>query len=133
LRGNDRSCVLRISAGGNSVLLAGDIERGAERLLLASQSEKLASTILVVPHHGSLTSSTKAFVHAISPDYALFSVGYLNRYGFPKQAIIHRYRDAGARLFDTARYGAIQFRIAAEGIAVSSYREESRRFWHNRP
>lgn len=133
LHGNDRSCVLRVSTGGHSVLLTGDIERGGERSLLAFRRDELDSTILVVPHHGSMTSSHEAFVRAVSPRYALFSTGYLNRYGFPKQAIIRRYGDAGATLFDTAGSGAIQFRVAEEDIGISSHREESRRFWHNRP
>lgn len=133
LRGNDRSCVLRVSAGGPSVLLTGDIERRGEQSLLELNGERLGATILVAPHHGSMTSSGEAFVRAVSPRYVLFSAGYLNRYGFPKQAIIERYRDAGAVLFDTAASGAIEFRVAEEGIDISSYREESRRFWHNRP
>lgn len=133
LRGNDRSCVLRISTGTHSVLLTGDIERRGERSLLGSSRDGLESTILVAPHHGSLTSSGEAFVRAVSPRYALFSSGYLNRYGFPKQAIIKRYRDAGAILFDTAGSGAIEFRVAEDGINISSHREESRRFWHNQP
>ncbi|MEX2525459.1 MAG: DNA internalization-related competence protein ComEC/Rec2 [Gammaproteobacteria bacterium] len=133
LRGNDRSCVLRVSAGAHSVLLTGDIERRGELTLLKTNREKLDSTILVVPHHGSMTSSNETFVHAVSPRHALFSTGYLNRYGFPKKAIIDRYRNAGANLIDTAVSGAIEFHIADEKIDISSHREESRRFWHNRP
>ena len=133
LSGNNRSCVLKISTREHSVLLPGDIERSAERLLTADQRRALDSTVLVVPHHGSLSSSGSAFVRAVSPSFALFPVGYLNRYRLPKQAIIERYRKGGAVVFDTARAGAIQLRIAAADIQVRSYREETRRFWHNQP
>lgn len=129
--GNDASCVLKISAGHYSVLLPGDIEGPAEHSLLSSSPEKLRATVLVAPHHGSRTSSSRGFVHAVAPDYVLFSVGYRNRYRFPKRDIMRRYRDAGARLFDTAHAGAIRFSLDEEGAAlVSREREKSRRFWH---
>lgn len=130
--GNNSSCVLRVSAAGLSVLLPGDIERDAEARLLSAHQGDLASTVVVVPHHGSLSSSGEDFVNAVSPRYALFAAGYLNRYGFPKQAIIDRYRDAGAVLFDTASAGAIQFGIVDKGINIRRRREDSSRFWHNR-
>lgn len=133
LRGNDRSCVLRISAGGNSVLLTGDIEQRGERALLEHGRAWLDTTILVAPHHGSTTSSSAGFVRAVSPDHVLFSTGYLNRYGLPKQAIIDRYSDVGARLYDTVHTGAIEFRVGDTGIEFTGHREELRRFWHNRP
>ena len=128
--GNNGSCVLKISSGPNSVLLAGDIEQQAERDLLENAAAKLEATVLVAPHHGSKTSSTRNFIRAISPEYVLFAVGYLNRFKFPNQDIIERYNDVDAELFDTSRDGAIKFNINADEVSVATERENAARFWH---
>ncbi len=132
LRGNDASCVLRIRAGRHAVLLPGDIERRGERALLRHHRAGLASQILVVPHHGSRTSSTPAFVAAVRPDYALFAVGYRNRYRLPAAAVVQRYRAQGSRLLDSARHGAMHFRLGGTGElpAPQLYRSMARRYWH---
>ncbi len=112
--GNDASCVLRITAAdGRSLLLPGDIERGTERRLLGAQGAKLRAEVLVAPHHGSLTSSTPAFVAAVRPQLVIFATGYLNRFGFPRAAVGARYRAVGATLLDTASSGAIEVRLEA--------------------
>ena len=66
------------------MLLPGDIEILSEKFLLADGPRQLRSDILVVPHHGSATSSSPEFVNTVAPRYALFPVGYRNRFGFPK-------------------------------------------------
>jgi competence protein ComEC len=132
-RGNNRSCVLRVQAGSDSVLLTGDIERGAERDLLYRVAAKLPSNILVVPHHGSKTSSTAAFIDAVSPRVALFPVGYRNRYGFPKETVVKRYEDKKAQLFDSASHGAVEMRLGGEIGAehtIQTWRQKSARYWH---
>ena len=128
--GNDRSCVLKISSGAHSVLLTGDIERRAERDLVKRATSRLPATVLVAPHHGSKTSSTRDFIRAVGPRYVLFSVGYLNRFKFPNQDIIARYNEAGIEIFDTSRDGAIQFDIKADKVTVATERETESRFWH---
>jgi competence protein ComEC len=132
-RGNNGSCVLKVTLGRYSVLLPGDIERPAEKSLLDNQDGDLAASILVAPHHGSTSSSSRGFVDAVSPEYVLFPVGYLNRYGFPKPAIIRRYRDAGALLLDTASAGAIRCHVRQDGIRCTGWRKSAGRFWHDRP
>lgn len=129
--GNDRSCVLRVEAGGDVLLLTGDIERAAEGRLL-STGASLAADVLVAPHHGSLTSSGEEFVRAVDPGYVLFPVGYRNRWGFPRPPVVERYRERGAVLLDTARHGAIGFRLGAGGedLAPRLQRREGRRYWH---
>ncbi|HEY2929716.1 ComEC/Rec2 family competence protein, partial [Piscinibacter sp.] len=78
------SCVLRVSsAGSGSVLLTGDIEREQEAALVALLGDALKSDVLVVPHHGSKTSSTAAFLDAVQPRDAVFQAGYRNRFGHP--------------------------------------------------
>lgn len=128
---NNLSCVLRVSNGAGSVLLTGDIEKQAEAELLASSAAKLKTDILVVPHHGSKTSSSDDFVVAAAPSYALFPVGYRNRFNFPRSEIVEKYRMAGSQLFDSARHGAITFSIDQEGVGEPRlYRHEARRYWH---
>ncbi len=130
---NDRSCVLRITAGEASVLLPGDIERAAERELLSVG--QLRADILLVPHHGSATSSSQDFIDQLGPKHAIFSVGYRNRFGFPKTAVERRYADAGATAWRTDRDGAIVFEWSTrEGQwSVYSYRNKLARFWNDKP
>lgn len=130
--GNNASCVLRISGPSGSVLLSGDIEAGGERALLARYGTTLASDILVVPHHGSKTSSTDRFLAAVRPGMALFPVGYRNRYQHPHPSVLARYRRRGIVLYDSPRHGAVQMRLHLRGIAVEPYRDTHRRFWFNR-
>ncbi|MDO8813522.1 MAG: DNA internalization-related competence protein ComEC/Rec2, partial [Gallionella sp.] len=104
---NDQSCVLRISIGKHSVLLAGDIEKNSEIRLLRQHADKLFTSLLVVPHHGSKSSSSYDFVAATLPDYAVFTAGYRNRFGHPKEEVLQRYADSGAELLRSDEDGAI--------------------------
>lgn len=128
---NDLSCVLKVTGGGGSVLIAGDVERNAERLLVQRSGKQLRADILVVPHHGSNTSSTEAFVSHVKPSYALFPVGYHNRFGFPHPAVVERWRQSGARLMNTADSGAIRFQLPAQRplAAPQLYRERRSHIW----
>jgi competence protein ComEC len=80
---NDVACVLRVEAGGLSALLTSDIEAVSEAELLQGQAGQLASDVLVVPHHGSRSSSTAAFIAATRPRWVIFPVGYRNRFRHP--------------------------------------------------
>jgi competence protein ComEC len=128
LKPNSRSCVLRVSTRYGAVLLTGDIEERDERALLAGGSD-LDATVLLAPHHGSGTSSTAAFVGAVRPAHAVFAVGYRNRFGHPKQEVVGRYVAAGATLWRSDRDGAITVRLGPQGVALSRYRDERRRYW----
>jgi competence protein ComEC len=129
--GNDASCVLRVAAGPYALLLTGDVESGAERGLLERGAE-LGSDVVIVPHHGSLTSSSQPFVDAVSPHVAVVSAAYANRWDFPRAPVVSRWQAAGAELLSTARDGAVFVRICATGgvVAVRSERERRRRIWH---
>jgi competence protein ComEC len=132
LSGNNASCVLRIDAGGGqSMLLTGDIERRAEQVLLAEERERLAVNVLVVPHHGSKTSSSREFIDVVRPAMALFPSGYRNRYGFPKRMIVDRYTDIGATTDQTGLSGALTVTLTSNpGVPViQRYREIARRYW----
>ena len=134
-KGNDASCVIRVeSRAGQRALLTGDIESIVEQRLLTDSPDRLSADVLVVPHHGSLTSSSPAFVEAIHPDYALFSTGYRNRFRFPREPVKERYREADSVLLDTAVKGAITVWLASDGQPpqVEAYRCAERRYWRTR-
>ena len=130
LSANDRSCVLRVRARGLTLLLSGDIEKSAERSLVKRYGPGLRADALVVPHHGSKTSSTREFIRAVSPDIAIFPVGYRNRFGLPNRDVVARYRERGVRLLSTAERGAIRVAATRAGVEVATRREKQRRFWH---
>lgn len=127
---NDRSCVLKISNTHISSLLTGDILARSERYLTHTNRAALTANIIVVPHHGSTSSSTLEFVQAVSPQWVLFSSGYLNRFGFPKPDIVARYQHLpNAQLFNTAEHGALLLRIS-DTVQLDTARERYQRFWH---
>jgi competence protein ComEC len=110
------------------VLLPGDIEADAEALLLES-GVPLHADILVAAHHGSKTSSTEEFIAAVAPRAVLFAAGYRSRFGHPHPDVVARYHAQGARRFDSASDGAIEFRFDAAGWSVSRYRRDRGRYW----
>ncbi|MBK7170451.1 MAG: DNA internalization-related competence protein ComEC/Rec2 [Gammaproteobacteria bacterium] len=134
-RDNDRSCVLRVSAAGHRFLLAGDIEALAEAELLRQDAQALRAEVLLVPHHGSRSSSTAAFVAAVAPRYALVSAGYRNRFGHPHPAVVERYAARGTQLLNTAYEGAIRMRVAEDGSLEQpvGWRSHRPRFWYAQP
>lgn len=131
LSGNNASCVIQVSTQDRRALLTGDIEQVVESRLLTVMGDRLQSDILIAPHHGSLTSSSEAFVHAVKPEVVVFPVGYRNRFGFPKQQVLSRYQKLGARIYDSATHGATQIDLKTnEPMQIGAYRESSRRYYH---
>ena len=130
---NDQSCVLRIGVGEHSILLAGDIEKASEIRLLRLHADKLSANLLVVPHHGSKSSSSLAFVAATLPDYAVFTSGYRNRFGHPRKEVVQRYADSGAQLLRSDEDGAILVEMDAQDLRVERYRKTQRRYWTHMP
>ena len=127
---NARSCTLRISYRGHSVLLTGDIEAPQERALLERAGKSLKSDVLLAPHHGSGTSSTPAFLQAVEPSLALFQVGYRNRYRHPKAEVWERYRNLGIRSLRTDQSGAVRITVD-KNLRVEQYRCERARYWQS--
>jgi len=130
---NNRGCVLRISAGNQHVLLAADIEKESEQRLIKEHAGKLPAALLVVPHHGSKTSSTAGFVATTLPGYAVFTAGYRNHFGHPKEEVLQRYADSGAELLRSDEDGAILVEMNAQGLQVERYRKTHRRYWTHVP
>ena len=134
IKTNDLSCVLRVSGIGGSVLLTGDIEARAESAMLARDANLLRSDLLIVPHHGSRTSSTPAFIAAAHPAVAVYTPGYRNRFGHPRPEIVARYAAAGVRSYRTDYDGALIFTFGRGGsLTPSLERERERRYWRDPP
>ncbi|MGH7961287.1 MAG: DNA internalization-related competence protein ComEC/Rec2, partial [Candidatus Binatia bacterium] len=106
LDANNASLALRLTHGEIDIVFTGDIEATGEQMLLSANGN-LASEILKVPHHGSRTSSTLAFVEAISPQLAVASLGFHNRFHFPAVEVVQRYARPGRRMLRTDQSGAV--------------------------
>ncbi|SFX83105.1 competence protein ComEC [Azotobacter vinelandii] len=127
--GNRASCVLLVEAAGERLLLTGDIDAAAERALLDSHPEWRADWLLA-PHHGSRSSSSPALLKALAPRAVLISRGWNNGFGHPHAQVVERYRKLPAVIHDTARQGALRFRLGDWGRA-RGLREEPR-FWREK-
>ena len=130
---NNRGCVLRISNGHRSLLVTADIETKVEREMVKVYTDKLKSDFMLVPHHGSKTSSTLAFINAIQPDYAIISSGYKNRFKHPRADVLARYTSLNIKTFNTAEQGAIQIRLdsRADLSEPQGYRKQVRHYWNH--
>lgn len=128
-KANNHSCILWVEYQGHTLLLTGDIEKDVEAKLLEQNSLEHVE-ILLVPHHGSRSSSTSAFVAQTSPDNVIYSAGYRNQHGHPHRNVVARYNAVNARAFNTADSGAIEFIWDGGSLQEPrQYREFSRRYW----
>lgn len=130
---NDDSCVVRISDHTQSVLLSGDISQKIEKRLIKTSrlniERSLASTILIAPHHGSKTSSSSAFIKTVSPEYAIFSAGFLNHWRMPANEVVERYHRLNVKTFNTAENGMITLDIHDNKVHVKRYRIDDWPYW----
>jgi competence protein ComEC len=133
LKANDRGCVLKISSMHGSVLLTADIEARSEAELLVRNVEALRSDVMLVPHHGSKTSSTSEFLLGVSPQLAIAATGYRNRLGHPRPEVVARYREQRVRLMRSDYDGAISVRFEGGGPKIRAWREMDARYWRDRP
>lgn len=135
IAGNNGSCVLRIDDGQQSILLTGDIEQEIEAKLITQAqmpSASLVNQVLIAPHHGSKTSSTDAFIDAVSPELVLFPAGLANRYGFPKPVVVERYQRRNIMYLTTGEEGQISVIFQQNERNVKTYRRDLAPFWYNR-
>ena len=131
---NDRGCVVRVATRAHSVLLAADVEARAEAEMLARDAAALRSDVLLIPHHGSKTSSTPAFIDAVAPAIGLLSVGYRNRFHHPNAGVVARYLERGVILHRTDREGALHITLPAQSASSIGIENQLRavRYWSER-
>ncbi|HET6546323.1 MAG TPA: DNA internalization-related competence protein ComEC/Rec2 [Rhodanobacteraceae bacterium] len=129
---NDRSCVLVISGRHGSALLPGDASERVEPALARALGPVTRPLVLVVPHHGSASSSSAGFLDAVAPDRALVSAGYRNRFGHPRPEVVARYAARGIALFGTAPSGSLGMRLDAAAAAPERGRVLRRAWWRER-
>ena len=126
---NAMSCVLRISNGNQVALLAGDIELAQEARLVAIAAP-LKADVLLVPHHGSKTSSSAEFLDAVQPRFALIQAGFRNRFGHPAASVLERYERRQIKVFASPACGAMTW-ASSQPLDIQCYRRESQRYWNH--
>ncbi|MBU2976986.1 DNA internalization-related competence protein ComEC/Rec2 [Alteromonas sp. C1M14] len=125
--GNGFSCVFTVSDGHNTVLFPGDIPKAVEYELLYA-SAPIQAQLLIAPHHGSSTSSSRAFIEAVAPDFTVFSTGYYHRWRLPHDQVVKRYEQTGSKLINTAKHGYVRFTF--DGAEIEMYSQGAG--WHQR-
>jgi competence protein ComEC len=125
---NAISCVLRISNGQLTVLLTGDLEAAQEQRLVSS-GVNMKADVMLVPHHGSLTSSTPQFLDAINPRIALVQAGYRNRFSHPVPEVMGRYVERGIAVVSSPACGAARW--ASNAPEVTCQRDLAKKYWHH--
>lgn len=116
---NDNSLVIKLNFGNNSFLFTGDAEKQSEKDLLAKGYD-LSADVLKLGHHGSETSTSQEFLDAVSPDYAVVSVGKDNDYGHPKEEVLQIIKDRSIKLYRTDQQGTIVFTSNGKNISVNA-------------
>ncbi len=129
LKSNAMSCVLRVASAARTALLAGDIELAQEQRLVAA-GVRLQADLLLVPHHGSKTSSSGGFLDAVQPRVALAQTGYRNRFGHPAAPVLERYRERGIRVLTSPACGAMQWSSLQPGEVICQ-RQIAPRYWQH--
>jgi competence protein ComEC len=132
-KSNALSCVLRISNGAQTALLAGDIEQAQEARLVASvgAASFLRADVLLVPHHGSKTSSSPEFLDAVAPRIAVVQAGYRNRFGHPAQPVLARLQARPIAVVDSPHCGAYTWQSWQPQLGACT-RQQALRYWHHR-
>lgn len=115
---NNNSCILQIGNDKERILLTGDIERLAEDYLIKTYKQQLASQVLVVPHHGSKTSSSLPFIQQVSPQFAVISAGFDNRYHFPHEKTLRTFTQQHVKVVNTADCGMVTLRLSEKSDKV---------------
>lgn len=135
---NDLSCVLKITASQQSVLITGDLSQRGEAVLIkqfAKNPQKLKSDLLIAGHHGSKSSTSQAWLNEVAANKIVFSAGYLNRYHFPNKAVLKRIEKVSEsrriNWWNTACSGALQFEVDQSGINLRQEARKSQRKWYH--
>lgn len=127
---NDNSCVLQVQSVHGTALLTGDIEAAAEMWLVKMYGDRLTSDVLIAPHHGSKTSSTRTFLQTVNAKNILIPSGYRNQFGHPHSDVIARYHDLNARYLNSADSGAITVSVNNDVWQIQARRETNSHYWN---
>ncbi len=126
---NNNGCVLKLTSAHGSALLTADIEQQAEGELLEREAN-LKADVMVAPHHGSKTSSTQEFIEAVGAEQVIFTVGYRNRFGHPKEEVVQRYVDLETKIYRSDQHGAVLVKFdGSKKRPITSWRQHERRYW----
>ncbi len=112
---NNNSCILQIRTKAGKALFTGDIEKIAEDYLIRTYGAELASDVLIVPHHGSKTSSSYRFLLEVAPRYAIASLGFDNRFHFPHAKTLENMKSLNIPFYRTDHCGMVQLTLPAQG------------------
>ncbi len=129
--GNNTSCVIKVSNEKNSTLLTADIEEPVEYRLLTQFPSKIKSDVVLVPHHGSLSSSSEDFIKAVNPKFALNSSGFANQFHHPHTKVKQRYESLAIPFYDTQSAGMIEVYSDNSKIHVMTYLSNNQHFWYS--
>ena len=118
---NNNSLVVKVSFADTSFLFPGDIMSPAEKELIHLAGDRLASTVLIVPHHGSRSSSSRQFLREVDPQVVVVSCGRNGRFRFPHTEVLDRYKDLGADIFRTDLNGAVQLTSDGQHVMIQPF------------
>lgn len=129
---NNSSCVLKVNGSGFSFLLTGDIEQAVEYRLSHHHRQQIQSDVLLIPHHGSNTSSTSEFVSAVNPQLAINSSGAYNQFKHPTSQVSAVYASLNIPIIDTQNSGRITLTTSHDSMdefQIEQFRQQNPRFW----
>lgn len=126
---NASSCVLKVQGQHHSILLPGDIGTKQESALMKKYN--IQSDIVLMPHHGSKTSSSQDFITETKATHAIAQVGHLNRFRHPDQAVMQRWHRSRVKTWRSDHHGTIYFESTARALNSQSLRNQYRRYWHH--
>lgn len=118
---NNNSLVVKVSFVDTSFLFPGDIMATAEEDLIRLSGDRLASNVLIVPHHGSRSSSSHQFIAEVDPQVVVVSCGRHSRFRFPHPEVLDRYRDLGVDIFRTDLNGAVQLTTDGQHLMIKPF------------
>lgn len=130
---NGRSCIVRIIAGGQAVLLTGDLDLRGEQALAATYGGDVFSQVWILGHHGSRTANGGTLLDAVRPEWAVASSGFANAYRHPHPQVVQRLQQHGVRLRRTDTEGALWFELGRPAAVVVRRLQSSPPFWQRKP
>jgi competence protein ComEC len=118
---NNNSLVVKITCGEISFLFPGDLEKIGEEVLIARSSRMLQSDILLSPHHGSKTSSSKKFLELVNPRLCVISSGERPARNFPHPTVLQRLNDIGCEVLQISLSGAVTVTVRRNQLDIRTF------------